>query len=398
MLLALMAVVLVLLSIYILWRTIHWLKKVSSFFKHKWMQGIIVLVYIILSSTIIVGSLLPKSNFQILVKKISNYWLGTFIFIIFFMIIADIIVLLLKLINKKKKISILKQKKSYYTIGIVVILCSFIFSICGFVHARKIKTRSYYVTVNKNVKEVSSLKIALVADFHMGYSIGTEMMQKMVDKINENDVDVVVIAGDIFDNNYDALDNPDKLKSIFSSIRSKYGVYAVYGNHDVTEKLVGGFSVSSKKNAFRDNRMEELLKDSNIVALNDDVITIADNSIYLVGRLDNKKAGDGTSNRMSLEDLTDNLDKSKPIIEIEHEPGKLQEVSECGIDIMLSGHTHAGQFFPLTLAQSLAWENYNGMLKKNNMYSFVTSGVGIYGPYMRLFTDSEVMIINVEFN
>ena len=132
MLLALMAVVLVLLSIYILWRTIHWLKKVSSFFKHKWMQGIIVLVYIILSSTIIVGSLLPKSNFQILVKKISNYWLGTFIFIIFFMIIADIIVLLLKLINKKKKISILKQKKSYYTIGIVVILCSFIVTVKDF--------------------------------------------------------------------------------------------------------------------------------------------------------------------------------------------------------------------------------------------------------------------------
>ncbi|MDD5794411.1 MAG: metallophosphoesterase, partial [Clostridiales bacterium] len=66
--------------------------------------------------------------------------------------------------------------------------------------------------------------------------------------------------------------------------------------------------------------------------------------------------------------------------------------------LMLSGHTHAGQFFPLTLVQPLAWENYNGMLKKNNMYSFVTSGVGIYGPYMRLFTDSEVMIINVEFN
>ena len=398
MLIAFMGLAFILLSVYVLWRIIHWLKGVASCFKHLWTQALIFFGYIILSSTIFLGSLLPRSEIQIFIKKISNYWLGTFIFIIFFLLLADILVLILKLINKKKKISILQQKKRYYIIGSVVILCSFIFSICGFVHARKVTTRSYDVTVNKKVEEQSSLKIALVADFHMGYSIGTEMIEKMVNIINENDVDLVVVAGDIFDNNYDALDDPEKLKSLLSSIDSKYGVYAVFGNHDVTESLVGGFSIASKENAFRDDRMEQFLLDSNIKVLTDDVTTIANDSIYLICRLDAEKPGDGTSNRMSIEDMTKDLDKSKPIIEIEHEPAKLQEVSESGVDLMLSGHTHAGQFFPLTLVQPLAWENYNGMLKKNNMYSFVTSGVGIYGPYMRLFTDSEVMIINVEFN
>ncbi|MDD5794596.1 MAG: metallophosphoesterase, partial [Clostridiales bacterium] len=379
MLIAFMGLAFILLSVYVLWRIIHWLKGVASCFKHLWTQALIFFGYIILSSTIFLGSLLPRSEIQIFIKKISNYWLGTFICIIFFLLLADILVLILKLINKKKKISILQQKKRYYIIGSVVILCSFIFSICGFVHARKVTTRSYDVTVNKKVEEQSSLKIALVADFHMGYSIGTEMIEKMVNIINENDVDLVVVAGDIFDNNYDALDDPEKLKSLLSSIDSKYGVYAVFGNHDVTESLVGGFSIASKENAFRDDRMEQFLLDSNIKVLTDDVTTIANDSIYLIGRLDAEKPGDGTSNRMSIEDMTKDLDKSKPIIEIEHEPAKLQEVSESGVDLMLSGHTHAGQFFPLTLVQPLAWENYNGMLKKNNMYSFVTSGVGIYG-------------------
>ena len=316
MFIAFMGLAFILLSVYVLWRIIHWLKGVASCFKHLWTQALIFFGYIILSSTIFLGSLLPRSEIQIFIKKISNYWLGTFICIIFFLLLADILVLILKLINKKKKISILQQKKRYYIIGSVVILCSFIFSICGFVHARKVTTRSYDVTVNKKVEEQSSLKIALVADFHMGYSIGTEMIEKMVNIINENDVDLVVVAGDIFDNNYDALDDPEKLKSLLSSIDSKYGVYAVFGNHDVTESLVGGFSIASKENAFRDDRMEQFLLDSNIKVLTDDVTTIANDSIYLIGRLDAEKPGDGTSNRMSIEDMTKDLDKSKPIIEI----------------------------------------------------------------------------------
>lgn len=397
MLIWIMFLLYILLSGYLLWRMIHWLKLVIPFFKHVWTQAALFFSYIVLASTLILGGLLRPCMIQVSLKKIGNYWLGTFIYILFFILIADIIVLIMKLINRKHPIPLLKKLRGFYIIGIFVISLSIVFSVYGFVHARKIKDTSYNITVNKKVPSVPSMKIALVADLHLGYSIGTDMMHKMVSHINTQSPDLVVIAGDIFDNDYDSLDNPKELIKILSSIKSKYGVYAVYGNHDVSETLIGGFSLRSGKYAFRDKRMDEFLKKANIKVLTDDVTTIVNDKMYLIGRLDKEKAGDGTSNRMSIEKLTSNLDKTKPIIVLEHEPAELQSVANSGADIMLCGHTHAGQYFPLTIAQPIAWENYYGLLKKDNMYNFVTSGVGVYGPYMRVLTDSEVMTINVKF-
>ena len=79
------------------------------------------------------------------------------------------------------------------------------------------------------------LKIILLADLHLGYNIGCSQMKQMVMKVNQQSPDLIVVAGDIFDNEYDALDDPDQLVKIFRQLKSQYGVYAVYGNHDIDE-------------------------------------------------------------------------------------------------------------------------------------------------------------------
>ena len=176
-------------------------------------------------------------------------------------------------------------------------------------------------------------------------------MEKMVDRINALNPDVVIYAGDIFDNDYDALDDPERLVEIMRNVSAVYGSYAVFGNHDVTETLVGGFSTASSTKAFRDPRMEAFLRQAGINIMLDDVTTIADGKINLIGRLDGEKAGDGTRNRKDLSELVKQCDMSKPVIVINHEPDKLHETAAMGVDVMLSGHTHAGQFFPLTIIQ-----------------------------------------------
>ena len=77
-----------------------------------------------------------------------------------------------------------------------------------------------------------------MADLHMGYAIGVDHITNMVEKINQQDADIVIIAGDIFDNSYDGMDDPEGIKAQLKSIKSKYVVYAVYGNHDIDEKTV----------------------------------------------------------------------------------------------------------------------------------------------------------------
>ena len=90
--------------------------------------------------------------------------------------------------------------------------------------------------------------------------------------------------------------------------------------------------------------------------------------------------------------------KSKLIILLEHEPKDLLETSNYDIDIHLSGHTHAGQFFPLTIGCKWMSENLYGIKKFNNMVSLVTSGIGVYGPNMRVATNSEICILNISSN
>ena len=100
---------------------------------------------------------------------------------------------------------------------------------------------------------------------------------------------------------------------------------------------------------------------------------------------------------MSADELLRGLDPEKPVIVIDHQPRELEELSSAGADLDLCGHTHDGQTFPGNIVTSLIWENSCGYLKKGGMHNIVTSGAGIFGPYMRVGTKSEIVEINVKF-
>ena len=92
------------------------------------------------------------------------------------------------------------------------------------------------------------------------------------------------------------------------------------------------------------------------------------------------------------------VDISKPTIVVEHEPRNLSEISKQGVDLHLAGHTHAGQIFPLSLGAMIMWPNLSGQKQFGNMTSIVTPGIGIYGPFLRVGTNSEISVVNVKFN
>ena len=91
------------------------------------------------------------------------------------------------------------------------------------------------------------------------------------------------------------------------------------------------------------------------------------------------------------------MDLSKPVIVIDHQPKELEELAQAGVDLDLCGHTHDGQVFPGNILVSLMWENSCGYLRKGEMHNIVTSGVGVFGPNMRVGTRSDICSIWVEF-
>lgn len=385
----------VLANIYIILRSIKWLHACSANLKTKWFAGLYSCIYIFLSASFLLGAFLPVSGFQKAMACISNYWLGIMLYTLLFMSMID----LLRWILKRTGL----LPRSFYASGRNLVITGFVISalitgvsIYGAVHAGRIKTSVYDVSVQKECGRISGLNIVLAADLHLGYNTKLKYIEQMVHKINMLKPDVVVFAGDIFDNNYDAVSQPEKIIEELQKIRAKYGSYACYGNHDVSEKILAGFTFGNKNNKLRDRRMDEFLRLAGIQTLEDETILI-DGAFYLAGRLDYKAPVQTDGNRKPPAKLLADMDLEKPIIVIDHEPRELQELADAGADIDLSGHTHNGQLFPGNIFIRLGWENPCGYLKKGNMHSIVTSGVGVWGPSLRVGTDSEIVQVRVRF-
>ena len=219
-----------------------------------------------------------------------------------------------------------------------------------------------------------------------------------MDRINELNPDIVVLAGDIFDNEYEALEDPGRLISILKGLKSTYGTYACYGNHDIEEKILAGFTFGNKKDKKdSDVRMDAFLEKAGITLLRDEGLLV-DDSFYLYGRPDMHRPGRGIQKRKTPEEITEGMDKRLPIIVIDHEPAELDELAAAGVDVDLCGHTHNGQTFPGNLTIRLMWENAYGYLQKGQMHNIVTSGVGVFGPYIRVGTKAEICAVRVKFN
>ena len=387
-----LAPVYILVNYYVVRWLIKWVECCSEFFKKRLVRYLIVGIYIFFASSFIVGFFLPFRS----IKIVGNYWLGVVQYILLFVIWFDLIRIILlkwKLINEK----IIHARKTFILVGILCFLVVGAFSTYGVIHAKKIVVNSYQVQIDKKVDKFSNLKVALVSDLHFGYNSSLSHVKKMVKLINESDPDVVVIAGDIFDNSYEAIYKPDKIIQEIKKIKTKYGVYAVYGNHDIDEKILAGFTFSWKKNKnLNDPRMTSFLEKANVKMLRDESLLI-DDSFYLVGRIDYHKYGMEVEKRKTIEELVSSFDKSKPIILIDHEPYELEKIAKVGVDLDLSGHTHNGQMFPSNVFIKFIWKNPHGLLKVDNMYSAVTSGVGVYGPNMRVGTTAEVMVLYLSF-
>ena len=162
-----------------------------------------------------------------------------------------------------------------FVIGLILMV-----SIYGVLHARRVYVRQDPVVIEKS-SSLPGLKIALIADLHLGYNSTKSHVRKIVDTINSQNVDLVCIAGDLFDNDYDAIKDPDKVADILSDIKSRYGTYACWGNHDVSEKILAGFTFPQKETIVRDGRFTEFLHHAGITMLEDETVCI-NNAFYLV--------------------------------------------------------------------------------------------------------------------
>lgn len=334
------------------------------------------IAYSLIALSVIFMFLIP-SNFFVhkSITIISYYWMGIYFYSLIFILIAILIIFLLLKFN-----IILNNTTTILIAGWIILVLLLTTIIYGKINASNIKYKNYNITINKNTK-IDRLKSVLISDLHLGYINNKKHIEKVVEKINKIKPDVVFIAGDIFDNSFDLIEDPDEILKLFNSIESKYGVYVSFGNHDAGNSY---------------NKMVDYIESSNMKLLLDEAIVIED-TFVVIGRRDSNPIGDNGDTR-ELEFILKDEYLELPIIVLDHQPSNINEYDDK-FDLILGGHTHKGQIFPANfITKNLFTVDY-GYYKKDNKSPqvIVTSGAGTWGPPFRIGSNNEIAIINMEF-
>ena len=225
-------------------------------------------------------------------------------------------------------------------------------------------------TQNKEVK------IVALSDIHLGTSIDKKRLKKYVDLVNSQHPDMVLIGGDLIDRSLKPV-IAQKMDEELRQLRAPFGVFAVEGNHEHFGE--GGKAVT------------DFFEQSNITLIQDSTILIND-EFYLVGREDHIN-----SKRLSISQILNSTDPSKPRILLDHQPYNLSEAEQNQIDFQFSGHTHKGQFFPINLVVNMIFEQGYGYLQKGNTHYYISSGLGIWGPQYRIGSQSEFVVVKFRY-
>ncbi|QNU65626.1 metallophosphoesterase [Ruminiclostridium herbifermentans] len=338
-------------------------------------------IFIFITLTMILGFARSLLQLPMAIKNImgliSSYWMGILVYTLLSFIIAD---LALVIGSMTKLIPNPMPKSIRFYSGLIVVLLTIGTVGYGIYSANKIKHVSYDISLREKTLS-SELKIAMISDLHLGAVNSENRIENMVREINNLKPDLVCIAGDIFDNDYYAIQGPDEISDLLKSITSTNGVYASLGNHDAGETL---------------KEMMDFLERSNIKLLNDQHV-IVDESLVLVGRLDSSPIGGfGGMSRKDLAEIIDLADNKLPVVVIDHNPQNIDEYGS-GVDLILAGHTHKGQIFPGSLFTRAIYAVDYGHYQKdsNSPHVVVTSGVGTWGMPMRVGTNCEIVSIKL---
>lgn len=268
-----------------------------------------------------------------------------------------------------------------YWQGLLAIIITTVYLSFGWYNAHHVWETRYTLETHKELG-MDSLRIVQITDSHIGTTFHWQGFTKHLENIQNTNPDLIVITGDYVD---DDTTKEDMIKSCeaLGKMKTKYGVYMVYGNHDKGYYTYRNFTTTE---------LENTLEKNNIILLEDET-TLIDDKFYLIGRQDRS-----VSNRQSAADLIEELDSSKYMIMLDHQPNDYDNESATSVDLVLSGHTHGGQIIPIGITGELSGANDKtyGLEVRNNTAFIVNSGISDWSIKFKTGTFSEYGVIDIK--
>jgi predicted MPP superfamily phosphohydrolase len=306
---------------------------------------------------------------------IGSFWLAWMLYAFLFFILIDVIGFADSFFH-----SISDYQFHPLAIPGAVAVSASLIIIAGHINARLPRVKYLKLNVDKKIGEMAKLNIIVASDIHIGTIIGRSRIDKIVAMINALDPDIVLLPGDVVDEDLAPVIKENIGESL-RNIRSRMGVYSITGNHE----FIGGAEAATR-----------YLTEHGITVLRDQFVRIND-SFYVIGREDRSVNSFSGRQRKTLTELTSGIDRNLSLILMDHQPFHLDEAESNGIDLQLSGHTHHGQLWPFNFITKKVFEVSWGYKKKGMTHFYVSSGVGTWGPPVRTGNRPEIVSIELKF-
>ncbi|MCR5741873.1 MAG: metallophosphoesterase [Gammaproteobacteria bacterium] len=330
----------------------------------KWIQILIAIGELILS---VVMALLPLAG-PIALRPIQPFMMAFYV-ALFSDSIAKLIYISFCRIRRK-------DYKAYNVVMISIIL-GIIYFTYGVINMNVVTPKHYELNSSKLNNEY---KIAFIADLHIGSAQTFNETKKTIDKVNKENPDLIILGGDAVDA-YTTKEEMVEFFSLFETITTP--TYFIYGNHDRCD------DGKTKNLKFSEDELEDEITKNGIIILKDEFITINDDLI-LLGREDVS-----VKSLRKDETLLVNPDPNKFLLVADHQPVEFKENATLNMDLQLSGHTHAGQLFPLRTIYSF-FTYPVGIFKYQNSAMFVSSGASGWRVPLRTESHSHYDIITIK--
>jgi predicted MPP superfamily phosphohydrolase len=369
----------VVLAVYFLVNLYLYIKGRRALSGAGYSTGIYTTVFIALASTFIAGKIMEQVSTNVIsdiLNVIGGFWMAFMLYGFLIWLTADIIILLQKPFHLLPAYD-MPRFRLWLFAGITAATALLI--AVGFINAVSPVIKRYDIHTDKRFSEgKQSMKIVAVSDIHLGSIIRKRSMKHLSEMIGNERPDLVLFLGDLIDGSIGPVLRGDLL-SYLTLPELPYGKYAITGNHEYMGNL---------------GKSLPYIESKGIRVLKDEVVTL-DNGVQLAGRIDRTAMQGFGNGRASLDSIMAMTNPSRPVIILDHQPSNLSDLAGTTADLQLSGHTHNGQIWPLTIVTNRMWELDHGYRKYGNTHVIVSAGFGVWGPRMRIGTRPEIVVITL---
>ena len=228
--------------------------------------------------------------------------------------------------------------------------------------------------------EFENFTIAQISDLHVGSTIKRPYVEKVLSMIGHLNPDLIAVTGDLVDGSVAYLrEDVEPLKNMIAN----YGTYFVTGNHEYYSGVDQWLDETSRLG------MTNLINENRIISKEGQQIAIAGITDFRAHQIKPEHISDP---KKAIDSVSDNMIK----IMLAHQPNSIHAVHDAGVDLQLSGHTHGGQFWPLTYPTKLANAYLAGYYDHFGTQIYVNRGTGYWGPPLRIGVPSEITVFRLK--